>query len=655
MDLIYANQNKEDIGVLMFYKLDMAYGESENDFELELNLSEHCMEPGFYIYAENTEYGGVVDGIYVDNGNQIVKYRGRTWHGILAKSVILPDDDYLVVSGDANEIIGDLITRQGLDDLFSVAAESSGVEVAEYSFRYNDVYHGILDMLKEYHGKISFTWRNGKVELSCHLAIDFTNDDEWDSSQIEFEISQNARPTNHLVCLGQGDLSDRAVIHLFTDADGNIQPYANENPMEDADYILDESQQVLFDVDEVAEVYDYPSAEVLTTYIPLMEKPADYITNHTSYYKRGEGEGYDSLVVTQQEKYSVLASQPADWNSRFGNYYVMQSGEYVQVEAVESTLYTALSSQPSDWNSNYRNYYEKSGNEYNSVESISKNNYKKLSNEPKDWKKNYGKYYTFNGVDYDSVSGDSKPVYHMHTGKPSDWSDNYDSYYWKVPKYGIKKSNNSKGYEIYVKDSVWMTAGQLYVVDQDKVKEWQKATGSKKDKININVMILYVDKYKKKPKWKKNTYYNRDSKSVAPKFRANYYYSLTISVSAPNFVANRFYSKKTVVTAPTFVTNTYYSKAIVDVYEEFVAGQIFRQSHDRFAALVQDGIKKINEMFAEKDSVNVNLEELQTYDINDIVGARESVTGLSVKHYISKKIIKIQNGIISVDYTIGKE
>ena len=36
MDLIYADENRIDLGVLQDYKFDLAYGESENDFELSL-------------------------------------------------------------------------------------------------------------------------------------------------------------------------------------------------------------------------------------------------------------------------------------------------------------------------------------------------------------------------------------------------------------------------------------------------------------------------------------------------------------------------------------------------------------------------------------------------------------------------------------------
>ena len=654
MDLIYANAQKEDIGILQFYNLNMAYGIDENNFELQLNLEDHCIDYGYFIYAQNTEYGGIVDTISVDNGKGIVRYSGRSWQGILANSIIQPEGDYLYVTGEANEVVRSIIERQGLSDIFKVSEEESGVYINEYAFRYVNVYDGILEMLKAYQGKVLFAWKGDKIELSCQLAIDFTNDDEWDSSQIEFEVSQNNRPVNHLICLGQGNLKDRAVIHLFTDENGNIQPYASENPMEDADYILDERNKVLTGIDEVSQVYDYPSAEVRTTYIPLQTQPEDFIKNHTSYFKK-QDDSYANLQITQQEKYDLLPSQPADWATRFNTYYEKDGNDYKSVESVTSDLYQLLSAVPSDWGNNYGNYFKVESGEYKAVKSVTQENYKKLSSKPKDWAKKYDEYYTFNGVDYDKASGDSRPYYVAHTGRPSDWSDNYDSYYWKVPKYGIKKTNNRKGYEIYVEKSVWMTAGQMYIIDDEKIKEWKKASDSKKKKIDINKMVTYYSQYKKKPKWKTNTYYNQESKSVAPEFRTNYYYSYSSKEVAPQFATNTYYSRKTGVTAPSFVTNRYYSRAIVDVYESFKSNAIYRQSEDRFATLVEEGIKKLQDAFAEKDSARVNLEELQTYDINDIVGARENVTGLVVKHYISKKIIDIENGKIKIDYTIGKE
>ena len=647
MDLIFADANKNDIGVLQFYKLNMAYGADENNFELELNLSNHCIDFGYFIYAQNTEYGGIVDSIYVDNGAGVVKYSGRTWHGILAKSVIIPENDYLYVSGEANAVLKEIIDYQGLNDIFKVFEENSGVYINEYAFRYVNVYQGINEMLRAYQGKVLFSWQGDKIELSCQLAIDFTNDDEWDSSQLEFEVSQNNRPVNHLICLGQGNLSNRAVIHLFTDELGNVQPYANENPLEDADYITDESRKIFDGVDEVADVYDYPSAEIRTTYIPLDTMPEDFYKNHSNYYKKDD-ENYVNLEITQQEKYDVLTSQPADWATRFNTYFEKDGNEYKSIESVTSDLYQLLASRPADWASNYANYYKLTSGSYKAVKSVTQENYKKLTTQPKNWRSNYEDYYTFNG-------GDSKAYYVAHTGKPSDWTDNFNSYYWKAPKYGIKESNNKKGYEIYIIKSVWTTAGQLYVVDDEKIKEWKKASSAKRKKIDINKFVAYVDEFKKKPKWTTNTYFNQESKSVAPVFRKNYYYSYSSKEVAPEFVNNTYYMRKSVVTAPTFATNTFYKMSIVDVYESFKPGAIYRQSFDRFATLVEEGIKKLADAYAEKDSARVKLEEKQTYDVGDLVGARENVTGLFVKHYIAKKIIDIENGKIKIDYTIGKE
>lgn len=655
MDLIYANENKEDIGVLKFYKLDMAYGSSENNFELELNLSEHCMDYGYYIYAENTEYGGIVDTIIVDNGNQLVKYQGRTWHGILQHSILLPDGDYYTVTGDANRILEDIIERQGLGDIFEVTDEDSGIDIAKYSFRYIDVYTGVLNMLREYQGKLIMNWQDGKIILRCELAIDFTNNDDWDSSQLEFEISQNNRPVNHLICLGQGNMLDRAVIHLFTDEDGNIQEYASENPLEDNDYILDTSKQILDGIEEVAEVYDYTSAEILINYIPLSEQPSDWISKHTSYFMKNDDGEFKELEITQQEKYSLLSGQPSDWASNFGKYYILDGGEYKRVESVTSTIYNILLERPSDWSTNYSNYYQKDGNDYKSIEPSTNYNYKLLSKKPNDWQENYGNYYTFDGRKYNNVSGDSKTVYYVQIGKPSGWDDNYASAYWKAPKYGIKTANNRNGYEIYISGSQWQTADKIYVVDKAKVKEWKKATKTQKKKININKLVNYYDEYKKVPKWRKDTYYNQGSVTVSPKFIKNYYYVQTSSLSAPTYTPATYYQKIVAVTPPTFEEDIYYSMEVVDVYNTFVSGEFYRQTEDRYRVLVDSAIEKLNEYYAERNMVDVELEETQEYDVNDLVGAIENTTKISVKQYIIKKIIKIKDGNIKINYAIGKE
>ena len=90
MELIYANHDREDVGILKNPELDLAFGGDENNFECTVGIKDHCCEDGFYIYAEGTEYGGIVDAIKIDSADDTVTYSGRTWHGMLASKMIEP-------------------------------------------------------------------------------------------------------------------------------------------------------------------------------------------------------------------------------------------------------------------------------------------------------------------------------------------------------------------------------------------------------------------------------------------------------------------------------------------------------------------------------------------------------------------------------------
>lgn len=247
MDLIYTNPNKEDLGVLQNYELDLAFGADENNFECTIQSNSHCCEAGSLLYVEGTEYGGLVDGIESNNGTMEVKYSGRTWHGILNSKVIEPDsgEAYLTVSGEANTVIASLLTRMGLSDLFEASSEDSGLTISSYKMnRYIPGYDGIRKMLKTVDGKLMFTVSNGRAILSAAPIHDYTNDDEFDSDLVDFKVKKSFSTVNHLICLGSGELENRTVIHLYCDEDGNIS-----------------QTQTQFGMDEITDVYDFPNVE----------------------------------------------------------------------------------------------------------------------------------------------------------------------------------------------------------------------------------------------------------------------------------------------------------------------------------------------------------------------------------------------------------
>lgn len=246
MDLIYANKNKEDIGVLHNYKLDMAYGFDENDFELSVNITNHVCGEGFLIYAEGTEYGGVIRRIKVKTATDELVYKGDTWHGILTKKILEPPagEDYLICNGEANAVLAQLIDTMGLSGLYRAAGNNSGLTISGYQMhRYTNGYDGIKNMLSSVDGKLNITFKNGFVELSANPLVDYSQNDEFDSSQINFDVEKNYKKTNHVICLGQGDLKEREVMHLYADTAGNIS-----------------ETQTQFGLDEVSAVYENVNA-----------------------------------------------------------------------------------------------------------------------------------------------------------------------------------------------------------------------------------------------------------------------------------------------------------------------------------------------------------------------------------------------------------
>lgn len=494
MDLIYTNADREDVGVLFDYQFDLAFGADENDFQLTIPLNKHCCQPGSFIYIEGTEYGGIVDSVEVDTDQQEVVYSGRTWHGILEGHIIQPDSgfDYYVVEGDAHTVIAAIIEKLKLDDIFTVSAEESDIRIGKYKFaRYTDAYEGICDMLADNSGKLMMEHKDDSIVLSAVWHKDFSKDEEWDDSQVDFNVKKNYRPVNHLICLGSGSLKDRHIIHLFTDENGGILPYTTkESPVKDADYILDTSKQKLFGLKEVTEVYDYSGAQTAENYVLLMEQPKDWSSNYERYFK------------------------------------ISEDGSYAAAEGTWKDVYTLLDTEPVDWADAYSNYFVKSGNTYKAVEGNTESEYKELSRKPSDWETNFGNYYYkySDGVssEYRKVGSQSTERYQKQTMKPSDWDTNFGRYYeWKNAWTETSKSGKVTEYE-----------SGYYKVEsenEDEIVQW--VFGRFFTRISLSVA----------PEWEDGKYYLLVSSSLTPDFISGEVYSYEYKLIKPSFMPDTYY------------------------------------------------------------------------------------------------------------------
>ena len=470
--------------------------------------------------------------------------------------------------------------------------------------RYIDAYTGICKMLKDADAKLNIIWKNKKVVLSAQLRQDYSQDEEFNTAQVDFTIEKNYRPVNHIICLGQGDLKNRAVIHLFCDENGGIQPYATKDvPLQDSDYIPGTSKKVMDGEDEVVEILDYPNAEITENYILLTSQPSDWKKNSTAYFFQDDNDKFKEVEEVEVE-YKLQKIQPYDWAVNFSEYYVKSGSTYKNVEG--QTVKQLQTSQPSDWSTKYEDYFTKSGSSYTSVKGVERTTYRKQAKKPSDWSKNYKNYFEFysDGVTskYQNVSGITKYKYVLQTRKPTDWADSCTSYYKKKKKGGYENVSKTKK--------------------------------------------------KKAPAWRAKTYYTRISYEVPPAWKANHYYTEVNTTSAPAWSANKYYTQNDNV-APAWSQNKYYSETDETVAPAWTANKYFKMVTDQYAVMVQNAVERM-EKAHQADDMKIALEETeQVYDVGDIVGTSEETTGITAVQEVCKKIIKINNDDVTITYEVN--
>lgn len=708
MDLIYAkviNNVIIDQAPLHNYTLDLSFGENDNDFLLKMPESGTKLEENMVIYVSGTEYGGIIDSIEIDTENRMLHYYGRTFQGILESKVLYPfeNDDYLIYSGEANEVLGQILQRLSLspDDsnellvqpdgaFLTASTENSGIYIESYkvassSGNYAHGYSFIRDMLYAYDAKPTII----DGVLAAVPNVDYASDFEWvEGTDNNFKAKRNYNSCNHLHCMGQGNLSERYTIDLFLDENGGILPYAHDTIESDADYYTDLSalesgtdeeqtdyntitSNMITGVNEIAEVYDYPSAQTTYHYVLQTEQPSDWssiVDSSSNTY------GFESAYVINTEattsndatytaitkpdlatKYVLLSSQPSNWNTAYEEFYVVSGDGYTNVTTGE---YTLLSSAPSNWSTSYGNYFTYSDGSYTSVQT--EETLKVLTSQPSNWSSGYSNYYTSDGSNVSGVTQEGK--YSKYKGKqPSDWSSSYSNYYTTDGVNYTAVSGTSKtGYKCQsVKPSDWNTRWKNY---------YMKVTTKSGNKTTTKTVTI-GSKKSKRPKWEANTYYTSYTYTVAPKFSSlgQLWVKAADTVVAPTWASGTYYYLYS--GAPTFTTNTYYSYSDcptfkIDTYYEAVEyqpipewqeGYYFTRYEDHYQTLVEGGLSKLAELQSKSELSIALIEGNTEYDINDRVGVSDEVTGISASAKIVQKTVKIERGITTISYEVGNE
>lgn len=224
MDLTLQSEAGDDVMVISPEALDnpVEVGGDRPELTFELKMPRHLpeMRAGCTVYAEGTDWGGMLRS-YSSDGHTWV---GDTWAGMLASRVLVPDggSGALTLSGDTASIVSQVVSRCDLAGLFSVDAAQTA-PVGTWTFdKYADAWTGLVKMLRSKGMKLRVRHDGRKAVLSTVPLVDWTLDQDFDSTLVEVRITRDSACVNHLVGRGEGQDGERVAVDLYLDRSGNV-------------------------------------------------------------------------------------------------------------------------------------------------------------------------------------------------------------------------------------------------------------------------------------------------------------------------------------------------------------------------------------------------------------------------------------------------
>ena len=268
MDLILTNPSGNEIRAILDAEVDMDLG-STNDFVLTVSrvgypedITNKCR-----IFKPGSEFGGLIRRKGTATIDNTATFGGYTWRGLLQHKIIQPPagSDYATATGELNAVLWGIVEPE-FGGLFVASTVDTGVEVTNYQFdRYCTMYDGLMKMLRSVGYKLHLEYKQGEngnpgyVEISAVPIVNYSSQIEL-SSDMRFNFTAEAinDGVNHLICLGDGELRDRVVRHLYVQEDGSIG-----------------TTQYYTGIDEIADIYDFPGSDADTLIEYAMEQLPD--------------------------------------------------------------------------------------------------------------------------------------------------------------------------------------------------------------------------------------------------------------------------------------------------------------------------------------------------------------------------------------------
>lgn len=233
MQFIVADARGEELAFVdMGNNVDLDLGDS-NDFLIDLPATEETQRLygfGHLIYIPGTEYGGILEDRKTSTKQGTISYMGHTWRGLLSRKIVEPPagQTHLTVTGDANKILKDIVGAR-FGSIFVVDDISSGITINYQFDRYTAMLDGLTKMLATKDARLKIYYKqgygleSGAVHLCAVPIADWSEELEYSQdNRVNFSTRDYRMGINHLICAGEGEGIDRAILHLYVDGSGNI-------------------------------------------------------------------------------------------------------------------------------------------------------------------------------------------------------------------------------------------------------------------------------------------------------------------------------------------------------------------------------------------------------------------------------------------------
>ncbi|MEJ8789125.1 MULTISPECIES: hypothetical protein [Dorea] len=207
---------------------------TDNDFEIKIQeklFKDDRNRKNCRVFAEGTEYGGLIRALNPVTEDKIIKLKGPTWRGILNQRAINPGSNtYITLKGEANAVIQENLAKLGLTEIFSASNENSGI-VLNYRVPLQSM---LLDAfnaaLEDQNARLEIKYKlgdandKGYVELSAKPIVDHSEQIEIsEDGNVKLNILDYQNGVNHLICYGKGEEAARQRVDLYAWPDGSIQ------------------------------------------------------------------------------------------------------------------------------------------------------------------------------------------------------------------------------------------------------------------------------------------------------------------------------------------------------------------------------------------------------------------------------------------------